>query len=256
MAPKWKAISLDLDGTLLSSAKTISGESLQTIRELHEKRCLIIISTARPLRAVSCQLPEWFRSFYWITCNGAWILRDGAVLVRNEIPHDEVRSLVNSLTQHGLWAQIEADDTYYSDKPPLFGFPADCPPLSAFKTGNACKLLVTLSSAGELDALRRLMPDTLSWVVTNDGALAQISRRDCGKLEAVRQVLTLEGTPMNTLIAFGDDNNDTELIRAAGLGVAMRNATPEVLDAADHVTASNDDDGVGLVLRQILTEWK
>ncbi|MBI5091722.1 MAG: HAD family hydrolase [Candidatus Hydrogenedentes bacterium] len=252
---RWKALSLDLDGTLLSNDNSISVESLQAIRELNAKGCRIIISTARPLRAVTPILPGWFGSFYWITCNGAWILRDGAVLHRNEIPRAEARRMVETFLQHDLWVQIEADDIYYSDKPPLFGFPADCPPLSAFQSGDACKLLVTISSPNELCKLRALIPDTLSMVVTNGGALAQISRRDCGKLDAVRFVLDSERIDIADLIAFGDDNNDIELIKAAGMGVAMRNATAEVLSVADHVTKSNDDDGVGLFLRDLLANW-
>ncbi|RRO81582.1 HAD family hydrolase, partial [Corynebacterium bovis] len=52
------------------------------------------------------------------------------------------------------------------------------------------------------------------------------------------------------VVAFGDMANDLEMIAWAGHGVAMGNAIPALKDAADEVTASNDDDGVARVLER------
>ena len=52
-------------------------------------------------------------------------------------------------------------------------------------------------------------------------------------------------------MAFGDGVNDLTMVRMAGVGVAMSNACPEVLAAADRVTLSNDEDGVTAVFRTI-----
>ena len=251
MSP-WRALSLDLDGTLLSSEKKVSDMALRSIQELHSRGFCVIVSTARPLRAVTTVLPPWFHNCYWAVCNGAWVLRDGAVICRNEIPHWEARHWLEVLSQHGLWAQVEANDTYYSDRPPMFGFPPDCPPLSAFQDGDACKLLVTLANLDERATLLSLLPDSFAVAITDDGALAQISQRSCGKLQAVQHILALEGMDMRELVAFGDDNNDVALLAEAGLGVAVRNATPEVLRIARMVVDSNDADGVGRFLEDLL----
>ena len=53
-------------------------------------------------------------------------------------------------------------------------------------------------------------------------------------------------------MAFGDAENDIPMLRAAGLGVAMGNAQPSVKAAADHVTLSNNDDGIAAALAQFL----
>ena len=53
-------------------------------------------------------------------------------------------------------------------------------------------------------------------------------------------------------MAFGDGMNDLTMIEAAGLGVAMANAHPRVLEAAGHVTATNDEDGVALAIRKYI----
>ena len=53
-------------------------------------------------------------------------------------------------------------------------------------------------------------------------------------------------------MAFGDGTNDLSMIEAAGLGVAMSNAHPKVLAAANHVTLSNDEEGVGKAIRDFV----
>jgi hydroxymethylpyrimidine pyrophosphatase-like HAD family hydrolase len=72
------------------------------------------------------------------------------------------------------------------------------------------------------------------------------------KAVAVEALLVERGTEAAEVVAFGDMPNDLELIRWAGLGVAVANAHPLLRDAADEVTASNDDDGVAMVIERLL----
>lgn len=67
---------------------------------------------------------------------------------------------------------------------------------------------------------------------------------DGGKRNAMLEILRRYGIRPDECIAFGDSENDIEMLRAAGIGVAMGNATPECLAAADYVTADCDDDGL------------
>ena len=60
------------------------------------------------------------------------------------------------------------------------------------------------------------------------------------------------GLGLENCMAFGDGANDLTMVRMAGMGVAMSNACPEVLAAADHVTLSNDEDGVAAAMRLFL----
>ena len=72
------------------------------------------------------------------------------------------------------------------------------------------------------------------------------------KGEALRRLASALGFGAAGCMAFGDGLNDLSMVRAAGTGVAMANACPEVLAAADVVTLSNDDDGVAAVLEKIV----
>ena len=60
------------------------------------------------------------------------------------------------------------------------------------------------------------------------------------------------GIALSSVVAFGDDTNDVEMLRECGLGVAMANAVDEVKAVADFITLNNDDDGVGIVLEKLL----
>ena len=60
------------------------------------------------------------------------------------------------------------------------------------------------------------------------------------------------GYTLDNCMALGDGTNDLSMIEAAGLGVAMSNAHPLVLAAADHVTVSNDEDGVAKAIRDFV----
>jgi len=74
---------------------------------------------------------------------------------------------------------------------------------------------------------------------------------EVGKLIAFKRLAGLLGIKLTEAIAFGDDLNDLDLIRACGIGVAMGNAAPVVKEAADIVAGTNDQDGVAAVLEAI-----
>ncbi|HET9289540.1 MAG TPA: HAD hydrolase family protein, partial [Actinomycetes bacterium] len=72
------------------------------------------------------------------------------------------------------------------------------------------------------------------------------------KASALERLCRRLGVAASEVVAVGDMDNDLAMLAWAGTGVAVANATPEVLDAADEVTAANTDDGVALLLERIL----
>jgi HAD superfamily hydrolase (TIGR01484 family) len=81
--------------------------------------------------------------------------------------------------------------------------------------------------------------------------LVEISAAGVTKAFALAAHCAELGIRPQDVVAFGDMPNDAPMLRFAGLGVAVANAHPDVLAAADEVTASNDDDGVALVLERL-----
>ena len=84
---------------------------------------------------------------------------------------------------------------------------------------------------------------------TNNG-LVEIVPLGISKATGVEELARPQGITAEDVVAFGDMPNDVPMLRWAGLGVAMGNAHPDAVAAADEVTASNTDDGVARVLER------
>jgi Cof subfamily protein (haloacid dehalogenase superfamily) len=84
------------------------------------------------------------------------------------------------------------------------------------------------------------------------GSILEILHPDVSKWYALRQFAAQEGIAPEEIIAVGDDHNDVEMLRHAGLGIAMGNAVEAVQEAADHVTESNAEDGLAAALEHFV----
>jgi hydroxymethylpyrimidine pyrophosphatase-like HAD family hydrolase len=84
------------------------------------------------------------------------------------------------------------------------------------------------------------------------GTMCEVLRRDASKWAGILHLAALWDVDPAEICAVGDDMNDIPMLRGAGLGVAMGHAPAAVRAAADHVTADHDNDGVALVVDQIL----
>ena len=82
----------------------------------------------------------------------------------------------------------------------------------------------------------------------------EFTARGIDKAKALDAVLSPMGYSPEELIAFGDGQNDASMLAYAGRGVAMANGVEELKEKADEVTASNDEDGIGIVIERILEE--
>ncbi len=117
----------------------------------------------------------------------------------------------------------------------------------------AVKLLIRKPGARSADLLAALEPHVglvgdLTYS-TNNG-LIEVLPIGISKATGVDEVARPLGVSAEDVVAFGDMPNDVPMLRWAGLGVAMGNAHPEALAAADEVTASNTDDGLARVLER------
>lgn len=87
---------------------------------------------------------------------------------------------------------------------------------------------------------------------TSGAPFLEVSAAGVTKASGLAQFCARFGIQRAEVLALGDNRNDVEMLRWAGRGVAVANAVPEALEAADEVTLSNDDDGVALVVEGVL----
>ncbi len=84
------------------------------------------------------------------------------------------------------------------------------------------------------------------------GTMCEVIRHDAGKWTAILHLAELWGIDPAEICAVGDDMNDLPMIAGAGLGVAMGHAPASVLAVADHVTGDHDEDGVSMLVHNVL----
>ena len=82
--------------------------------------------------------------------------------------------------------------------------------------------------------------------------LIEISHKDAGKKSGIEYVMGLLGLEPHEAAAFGDADNDADMLKFVGTGVAMANASPKSMEAADYVTRHHNEDGLAHGFRDIL----
>ena len=98
--------------------------------------------------------------------------------------------------------------------------------------------------------LRKTIEDV--YITSSVRQLLEMSHRDAGKESGAKVLLEYLGLTREELAAFGDGDNDSGLLKFAGIGFAVANASPECRDAADEIVASNDENGVAQGINKIL----
>lgn len=256
----------DLDGTLLSSRKTIAPGDADAVRRAGQV-CPIIAATARPPRATRLFCEDLELAGPVICYNGARIVD---IRTGERIADYRIDPLVGETVLEGIaarwprvWVSIECDDQWWTDRPPPAALtesaklapPDRIAPLREFYGHPFSKLLLSEPEpilSEMLHWLRTEFAEHLHVLVTVDGNLLQMMSPHAGKRRAAELLAARYGVPREHVMAIGDDRNDLEILEWAGLSVAMANAIDEVRERVDHVTASNDDGGVGMALRRFV----
>ena len=279
-ATPYRYLLADLDGTLLDS---LGGLSPRNNRALHRAVAggmqLVLASGRTYLSLLKVTAPLSLPPFHIIANGGAVGLSPGAEEVRylNPLPEALWREIAEALEAEGLAPVVFG---HRHPEPPLFHVgPLDGDPHHASyvsRNSHLCRRHGDLKAAGipevvEVAALGR--------EPTFVAASERVLRRFGGRTRCHSMELSLHGAwgkvteffapgtskwramgglfpdaaaHPETVIAFGDEANDLEMIREAGLGIAMGNAIEAVKAAADRVTSTNRQDGVAEALERIL----
>lgn len=240
-----RMIASDLDFTLLRNDRSISPYSLEVLRLCREKGILFIPSTARPPRTLAATGIEYDGAL----CHngGVAVVGDDIVWERGIEPETgaalfgEIRALLPGLrlaAEMGglLYANFPSEELW----PGVEYLPTD---FSRYPDAMAEKLMVILDDPGQAEAVSALLPRYDLSGKISEKALLMIQPAQVDKGSALLGLCEHLGIRPQEVVAFGDDWNDIPLLRAAGLGIAVENALPEVKAAADAVCSSNEEDG-------------
>jgi hypothetical protein len=258
-----RLVAVDLDGTLLDSAKQVSPPTLEAIRGICQNNVKVIIASARPPRSVRhiyklLELDTW-----QINYDGAviWDEPQSRVLFHRPLGARLTRTIVD--TARDLFDEVQVSveilDRWYTDRPEstyttetgrLFK-PDQIAPLDEFCNQPVTKLMFLAEPRiiSQLEALL-LREFPKASVIRSDPELVQIMHPDASKAAALTRVARHYGVPMAQVMAIGDAVNDIPMLQIAGVRVAMDNAHALVKLEADWVAPSNNDHGVHAALRR------
>jgi len=245
---------IDLDDTLLRSDGSISARTLDALRAWRAKGHRIVIATGRPRRTIDTVLPLELSDAPVISYNGAEIYAKGQKLYDNLIPAAAARTIVERCLALAPDAEIgvEIDNVLYLNRPSKRPRLYEVADLLELTHQPCAKVLVFADELAVLDPLLAELPAGARALHSGRYRFLQILGETVDKAEALRFLVTDWGLTMANVVAFGDDTNDVDMVRMSGLGVAMSNAVEEVLAVAQRVTTTNDEDGVALVLEELL----
>jgi 5-amino-6-(5-phospho-D-ribitylamino)uracil phosphatase len=246
---------VDLDDTLLRSDGTISPYTLEVLQRWQGSGRRLVIATGRPQRTIHPALPAVLHDLPVICYNGAEIHIDGQRVHEILIPSDAVRLIVEQLllTAPDCTVGLEVAGELYLNRAMDRPTPYQVADLLEIAARPAAKVLIFGEQLTALAPLLEALPATARALHSaRYRHFVQILAAGANKAAALAVLMAQWGVPLRQVVAFGDDTNDIELLLECGLGVAMDNAAEEVKAVADEVTATNDDDGVALVLARLL----
>ncbi|MDR2514729.1 MAG: HAD-IIB family hydrolase [Christensenellaceae bacterium] len=261
--PKIRLIATDLDNTLLKHDKTISDHTLSVFARCRAAGIWLAFATSRSENAsarVSARLrPDLFLS------NGGALARQGETeLFRACLEPRAVRAVLAGCLSAPEIGQItlEGEKGYFSSKPvdpSQRGWEDYADTIHTDFSSPPCfgaVFKITVECSSESAARRIAQAAGADLLAFSDESWVQFKAKAASKEGALAAVAASLGLGMAQVAAFGDDSNDLGMIRAAGIGVAMRNAIPELKAAADVLCGDCDEDGVAAWIEQNLLTAK
>lgn len=264
-----RLIASDVDGTLLDPMERVTPRTRAVVDRVVAAGVPLVLVTGRPPRWIPAIIAALGHAGLAVCANGAVIydaasdqvrhaitvdplqLRDAAAAVRTALPDARL-----AVERPGRAAAELAGEQFLAEQGythPWPGGDSVTAPRDELLGQPATKLLVRQPGASSdlmAGAISEVLGTALDVTFSTGQGLVELSAPGVTKGSGLAIVADEFGIPAEDVVAFGDMPNDLPMLHWAGCGVAMANAHPTVLDAADEITAPNTEDGLALVLER------
>ncbi|WP_308242884.1 Cof-type HAD-IIB family hydrolase [uncultured Prevotella sp.] len=263
----YKAIALDLDGTLTNHNKEVTPLTKQTLIKAQKDGAHIILASGRPTFGIApiaeCLDIESYGGFV-LSYNGGKIVdwQSKEEIYSNFLPDEVIPILYDYAKAHnhailgydGKEIITEMpDDKYVKEESRINK-------MNIRKVENLLESLpphpTKLLMTGEPELMQKGTEELLGIVgdkmdvFRSAPFFIELVPKGIDKAQSLLRLLDKIGLTPNDMIAFGDGYNDLSMLKLAGMGVAMANAVDEVKAEADYVTLSNEEDGVAAAIEK------
>ncbi|WED23210.1 Cof-type HAD-IIB family hydrolase [Vibrio sp. JC009] len=265
----YKLVALDMDGTLLSSDKTISERNKQAIADAKRNGATVVLASGRPLEGMTSQLKELDLTSdndFVICYNGSLVKKvsTGETVRQNILSGKDAKALAKIASEQNVYIHafsperglITPENNPYTEHEAVInGVDIVEFDFAGLTDDEDIIKVMLVADKDNLDKATTNLPQTLKsdyTVVRSADIFLEFLNPDSNKGVGVQSVAELLNITKDQIICMGDAENDHHMIKYAGLGVAMANATEATKALADHITDSNDDSGVAAVIEEFV----
>ena len=269
-----RMIALDLDDTTLRTDKSMAPRTRDALEKAAGRGVIVVVSTGRVLNSLPDNVKSVSGVRFVINSNGACVndLETGETLYRNNLDPEKVIRIADLLAGYDFpvevftggeaymnesdYNKIKADPSKYRSAEYILWSRRPVPDVLAVLRRNADiieNISVNFRTPEEKTMMRGLLEEIGGITVTSSVYYnLEIGGAGTSKAEALRVLMKRFGISADELMACGDSPNDAAMIKMAGIGVAVANANEKIKATADHVTDSNDEDGVAKAIEKFV----
>ncbi|MCI8402732.1 MAG: HAD family phosphatase [Lachnospiraceae bacterium] len=266
---KLRLISFDMDGTVLADRSEITSRLARALSDAAKRRILVVPCTGRGRSQVPKTVEE-LRPPFTITSNGARIRdeKTGDTICRKLLDWQIAAEVLGALKSWDVFVCVHMDETVWHQwgdeeyirrryRVPSYAqvlLTDDARALVRGKRHGVEKIFVRAGEAGEREEIRGSILARFPVSCSSSSAYnLEFSAPDCSKGAALRWLCGRLGIEGSEVMAFGDGENDREMLQFAGRGIAVGNALPVCREAADEIIGDCASDGVAEYLEKIFT---
>ncbi len=257
----------DIDGTLLNSERELSELTISEIKRIKDEIPVILISSRMPSAMTHLQKQLEITDQPLICYNGGLILVDQKIVHSTFIPIDIIEELHEFNKTQDVHISLYHNDNWYVPEMDYWAnremnntkvTPTVKPVIQVLEQWKAEKKgahkIMCMGEEKNIDQIFMFLEHNFTehlHLYRSKPTYIEIADKNISKLTAIETLLkTHFDIPIASALAFGDNYNDIEMLKAVGTGVAVANAKPETLKIADSTTLSGKEDGVAKYIKE------
>lgn len=287
----YKLVAIDLDGTMLNQYGVVTEKTKEVIEKVQEKGVEVIIASGRPIDSIKTIAKEIKSDKYFISGNGAILydIKNNEIIYENTLKKLKTLDIIKICEENSIYYSIYTDkeiiaktlnhNVLYYHKENLnkdeenkthINIVENIYEYISNREEKVIKITICdndktifnsiIRKLKEIQDIEVLDVSHMSRKIIRQGTeevpieyfYTEISAKDVDKWNAIEILAQKMQINRDEIIAIGDNINDKKMIENAGMGVVMKNSTPQVEEIANYITENNSEDGVALALENLI----
>lgn len=257
-----KAIFFDIDGTLVSfKTHEVPQSATEAIHEIRKRGVKVFIATGRPLPFINNLKDVEYDGIMSVT-GACCMTTNGEIIQNNPVDRKDIERLIVDVVKHpmpvlfaskdkAIGCMIDADRQSVEDVMTLLGL--QVPEEKPIEMALNMEVLQVIAFF-TIDQEPRMMQEVLTGcdAARWHQAFADCIRKGTNKATGIDAICKYYNINLKDTMAVGDGGNDITMLKHAGIGVAMGNASDEVKSYADYIADTVDNDGIAKLLKELI----